>query len=111
LTISVSKDTQNETKSAIKIQCCSDLHLEFYTEMPNLITPAAPYLALLGDIGVPAKEGYEKFLLQEAEKYEKVFVIAGNHEFYHEIQSVTLDKIQRICSQHPNLVFMNRTSS
>eukprot|EP01087_Luapelamoeba_hula_P015783 TRINITY_DN4760_c0_g1_i2.p1 TRINITY_DN4760_c0_g1~~TRINITY_DN4760_c0_g1_i2.p1 ORF type:complete len:264 (+),score=29.86 TRINITY_DN4760_c0_g1_i2:323-1114(+) len=40
-------------------------------------------LCLLGDIGYPAKESsYADFILAQATRYEHVFVLAGNHEYY-----------------------------
>ena len=45
----------------------------------------APYLALLGDIGLPSPhhphqlKRYEDFLMANAQKFKKVFVLAGNH--------------------------------
>jgi len=42
---------------SINIQICSDLHIEFhasYADIPkDIIVPASPILALLGDIGLP----------------------------------------------------------
>jgi ankyrin repeat protein len=71
-------------KENFTIQVASDLHLEFYKEekdLSNLIIPSAPYLALLGDIGLPIKRpNYKQFLLDMSEKFEIVFVLAGNHE-------------------------------
>lgn len=69
----------NEEVKGLKIQICSDLHLEFYEkiQVPELIVPSAPYLALLGDIGLPIKENYEEFLLKQSELYEEVFIVAG----------------------------------
>src|SRR5262245_11692489 len=66
----------------IKIQFCSDLHLEFGSE--GVIKPNAKYLALLGDIGLARQKKYHNFLLAQADRYEKVFVIAGDMgEFHH----------------------------
>ena len=77
-------------KPNIKIQIASDLHLEFIRgRTPNLdevLTPSAPVLALLGDIhvmGAPHHaEGYGTFLKECASRFERVLLLAGNHEFY-----------------------------
>ena len=67
-----------ERENSVKIQICSDLHIEFYREeVPEIIVPNAPYIALLGDIGLPIKPNYEEFLLKQANRFEKVFVVAG----------------------------------
>ncbi len=67
----------------LEIQYISDIHLEFlgnsrFIEIPII----APFLALVGDIGYPSKAHYSKFLKWCSEKYQKVFLIAGNHEYY-----------------------------
>jgi hypothetical protein len=67
----------------LKIQIMSDLHTEF---IPNkqipLITPTAPHLALLGDIGLmvdPYYEVYKQFLADVSKKFKTVLVLLGNH--------------------------------
>lgn len=67
-------------QKTVKLQFCSDIHVEFGTE--GFLKPEAPFLALLGDIGLTAESDYRTYLLKQSEKFEKVFVIAGNHEFY-----------------------------
>ena len=42
--------------------------------------PNAPVLALLGDIGSPSEPAYEAFLLRQAQRFEQVLVLTGNHE-------------------------------
>lgn len=121
---SMAHDNQLESEvisiNGLSIQIASDLHLEFYSEdqaLPyrDIITPSAPILALLGDIGLPlsANRHYERFLHHMADQFQLVLVVAGNHEFYNhenkpypEIQA----KIQSICDSHPRLKYMNRTS-
>eukprot|EP01044_Picomonas_judraskeda_P005176 COSAG03_NODE_478_length_7595_cov_4.439568_9_plen_318_part_00 len=72
-----------------RVQIASDLHLEFIREgcgaefdLDAVVTPTAPILALLGDIGIPTHPGYKRFLLHQAERFEAVLVLTGNHEFY-----------------------------
>mmetsp|Transcript_34229 Transcript_34229/g.78443 ORF Transcript_34229/g.78443 Transcript_34229/m.78443 type:complete len:198 (+) Transcript_34229:91-684(+) len=75
---------------ALRIQLASDLHLEFMRgQRPSLdavLTPAAPILALLGDIHVLGKAdhaaAYESFVAEAARRFERVLLLAGNHEFY-----------------------------
>lgn len=65
------------------IQILSDLHLEspkaydFYE-----ITPTAPHLALLGDIGCVCDPGYLTFLTTQLKQFSIVFHVLGNHEPY-----------------------------
>ncbi len=47
-----------------------------------MITPSAPILGLLGDIGNPALPAYRDFLYHQATRFKLVLVLAGNHEYY-----------------------------
>jgi hypothetical protein len=38
----------------------------------------------IGDIGYPNEESYRAYLLEQADRFEHVFVVAGNHEYYHQ---------------------------
>ena len=59
----------------------SDLHLEFGSYLD--IEPKCKYLMLLGDIGLPLiNNDYFNFLKEVAQKFELVFLVLGNHEFY-----------------------------
>jgi len=113
---SVMKDLEEKQTPPFKLQVCSDLHIEFMTGekevlIPSLTEPSAPYLALLGDIGVVSKtDQYENFLKSEAKKYKKVFVLAGNHEYYHGEATQTKKTISRICDEVENLEFMDKKS-
>mmetsp|Transcript_135059 Transcript_135059/g.431571 ORF Transcript_135059/g.431571 Transcript_135059/m.431571 type:complete len:391 (+) Transcript_135059:51-1223(+) len=73
----------------LRVQVASDLHLEFYEELPpfsQILQPAAPVLALLGDIsalGHPRGiKVYEQFLEECCQHFDLVLLLAGNHEFY-----------------------------
>lgn len=62
----------------------SDLHLEVGKAYGMFDIPVnAPYLLLAGDIGrLQDYDEYCSFLQQCCSKYEKVFLVLGNHEFY-----------------------------
>lgn len=71
----------------MKIQYCSDLHLEFikntYFLHSNRLVPQADILVLAGDI-IPlwknlSKEKYFDFL---SKTFKKVYWLPGNHEYY-----------------------------
>eukprot|EP01103_Thecamoeba_quadrilineata_P005757 TRINITY_DN15518_c0_g1_i1.p1 TRINITY_DN15518_c0_g1~~TRINITY_DN15518_c0_g1_i1.p1 ORF type:complete len:318 (-),score=43.52 TRINITY_DN15518_c0_g1_i1:81-1034(-) len=104
----------------VRIQFVSDLHIEFHNSAQTLegikslaerVPVRAPYLALLGDIGVVAKgDAYKQYLLYQAQRFQKVFVVAGNHEYYHSSYEKVTQTIQEICDSHENLVFFNRKS-
>lgn len=67
------------------VQLHSDLHVEFplvYSKMEE-IPVCAPILALVGDIGIHTKETYKNFLYKQADRFETVLVLAGNHEVLH----------------------------
>ena len=73
----------------MRVQYISDLHIEFLSidEMYNLVAqihPLCDVCVLAGDVGGPLKvDGlYSRFLQEMSYKFRKVFVIAGNHEFY-----------------------------
>ncbi|POS70386.1 calcineurin-like phosphoesterase [Diaporthe helianthi] len=67
----------------MKIQLLSDLHLETPKAYDIYeITPTAPCLALLGDIGCICDPGYLTFLNAQLKQFKIVFHVLGNHEPY-----------------------------
>jgi predicted phosphohydrolase len=72
----------------MKIQYCSDLHLEFKRNkeflLANPLKPTGEILLLAGDI-VPlaALEQHKDFFNFVADNFEYTYWIAGNHEYYH----------------------------
>ena len=67
----------------MKFQCWSDLHLEFGNIKLQDISVTAPNLILAGDIVQIQKAHLVLDFFQFVdEKYEQVFFIYGNHEFY-----------------------------
>ncbi|EFQ29435.1 calcineurin-like phosphoesterase [Colletotrichum graminicola] len=76
------------------IQIVSDLHLEAPKAYDIFeITPRAPYLGLLGDIGNIAthKDNCLSFLAQQLRQFRAVLFVPGNHEAYHSSWSETLE--------------------
>jgi predicted phosphodiesterase len=71
-------------KRLFRIQYVSDLHLEFLTELTpqSIVKPAAPYLALAGDIVPPSHPLATPFFDYVSANWQKVFYVAGNHEYY-----------------------------
>lgn len=91
------------------IQIASDLHLEMGNRVE--LIPRAPYLALLGDIGDPSTAVYEEFLVAQADRFQKVLVVLGNHEYYGgKDMDHTKQRVQEICDTRPGkLILMDRT--
>lgn len=101
----------------MRIQIASDLHIEFpkvYGHPRTQIPAKAPAIALAGDIGSPIhpKNGpqFVAFLEDLTTRFEKVFVVAGNHEFYSAEYDEVKKKIHEICSANSKLVFLDKTS-
>ncbi|KAF2206650.1 hypothetical protein CERZMDRAFT_52821 [Cercospora zeae-maydis SCOH1-5] len=65
-----------------EIQYLSDLHLENCDYCFEL-EKSAPYLILAGDVGrLSDFEKYSNFIFQQCSKFEHVYLVLGNHEFY-----------------------------
>jgi len=91
-------------ENQFRIQIVSDVHIEFGKEnYDDSIVPKAKYLALLGDIGLPYyRSEYRAFIHQQAKKFEKVIVLAGNHEYYGASLDSTTKAIRDVCKSAPN---------
>lgn len=95
----------------MKIQILSDLHLEFLSpsqmdRIVHSIEPRGDVLALVGDIGNAMEDHYSYFLAQMATLFPKVFVVAGNHEYYGNDIETTNNTIRTICSMFSNVSFL-----
>jgi predicted phosphodiesterase len=71
----------------VNVQIVSDTHLEFRGEnFQKLIKPSAPILLLLGDICACGTLDdfniYKKFMTFLSSKFEHIFHVPGNHEYY-----------------------------
>ncbi|EEP77651.1 predicted protein [Uncinocarpus reesii 1704] len=68
----------------VYFQFVSDLHLEDGQRYETfVITRIAPYLILAGDIGCLCNyKEYVAFLAEQCTKFDHVFLVLGNHEFY-----------------------------
>ncbi|ROV90800.1 hypothetical protein VPNG_09839 [Cytospora leucostoma] len=67
-----------------RIQVLSDLHLEAGQQYASFSFPvSAPWLVLAGDVGkLIHYEAYSDFIFQQTQRYERVFLVLGNHEFW-----------------------------
>ena len=98
----------------MKIRLCSDLHLEFQ----SIDIPAGDVLILAGDIvnvkemsdGTPQGKFYIKWLEDIANKYNKVFMCLGNHEFYGGRLDKTADKLREIIDvENSNITLLDNS--
>ena len=77
----------------------SDIHLEL-GGANSLPKGDADHLFLAGDIGNPFDDNYSDFLVQCSQKYKKVFLITGNHEYYQGKIELLVDQyIRYICKK------------
>lgn len=100
----------------MKIQYLSDVHLEFMSKPPK-IKVMADVLCLCGDIGYPFSGIYKLFLTEMSQSFKKVFLIAGNHEYYYYKKhgeanmEIINSMIQSIIVNHKleNVTFLNNS--
>src|SRR6266581_4073520 len=70
------------------IQVLSDIHLEIERSQDTVeyetfkVTPVAPILALLGDIGTANDPRLFEFIRTQLHQFKAVLYVLGNHEFY-----------------------------
>jgi len=101
-----------------QFQLISDLHTEFYCgdiHIFDFVTPAAPYLIIAGDLGNPFLDSYSSFLEQASKLFVKVFLCAGNHEFYNlsnqsalRSMNQTEQRIREIVAQFTNVIYLQQ---
>lgn len=91
----------------MQIQILSDVHFDIWN-CPFDFPVNAPYLAILGDLGNPNSELFQNFISHQANRFQKVFFLAGNHEFYGYTYHDTLEIIQSFCTSINNVVFLNK---
>jgi predicted phosphodiesterase len=73
-----------------RVQVVSDIHMELRNHhLP--IEVSAEILALCGDIGSPTQDSYWEIIKWANTNYKHVFLITGNHEYYH--KELTMDEI------------------
>lgn len=85
-----------------KFQYMSDLHLEVGQQYSTFdFPPTAPYLILAGDIG--RLIDYDKlllFLTKQTSRFDAVFYVLGNHEFYGTSRSKGLELVSQSSNQN-----------
>lgn len=85
-------------------QYISDIHLEMGNKVD--IPRRAPFLILAGDIGDPYSAEYVSFIDNVSHKFDRVFLISGNHEYYGHTIKETDKEIQNLASRYKNVHFL-----
>lgn len=91
----------------MKFQYISDLHFEFGKFMN--IEKYADSIIIAGDIGDPTQKYYYGFFKYLSEKFERIFFVAGNHEYYSKKRrsmQETETMLQEIASNFTNVFYL-----
>jgi predicted phosphodiesterase len=88
----------------MKIQICSDLHLEMRSDYQLKLTDS-DIIILAGDIAV-GLDGLKFAISQSQLHNKKVIYLAGNHEFYHHDYSELLTAIRELAKQYEQVHFL-----
>lgn len=91
-------------KSSTSFQVLSDLHLEINEQYLSFEIPVcAKHLILAGDVErLVDYDHYRGFLRKQTDRFELVFLILGNHEFYYDTFAAGLQKARQL-EQEPSL--------
>lgn len=91
-------------KVSTSFQVLSDLHLEINQQYSSFEVPVcAKHLILAGDVGCLVDyENYRDFVQKQTDRFELVFLILGNHEFYNDTFAAGLQRARQL-EQEPSL--------
>lgn len=85
--------------------------LELNKNFSNMIIPSSPILLLCGNIGRPYNKLYRDFIEFCSTVFEKVFVIAGEEEYYGTKQYDKIEMlIRNITNRHTNVKYLRHES-
>ncbi|TPX26935.1 hypothetical protein DIZ76_012399 [Coccidioides immitis] len=95
-------------------QVISDLHLEVGRQYSSFEFPVkAPNLIFAGDVGCLAQyDEYLDFIRKQTCRFERVFLVLGNHEFYDMTYAAGLEKareLEKEPSLDGRLILLDRT--
>lgn len=102
-------------KQSTSFQVLSDLHLEVNQYYLSFVIPVcAKRLILAGDIRrLVDYDNYRDFIQKQTDRFEIVFLVLGNHEFYNETFATGLQKVRQL-EQEPclngRLILLDRTA-
>lgn len=92
----------------MKLAIASDLHLDFKDLPDDFFQEKADVLLLAGDTCESRHlKKFEKTFKRICNHYKEVFLICGNHEFYHNFYPDTLEEVEKFTSKFDNLFFLN----
>ncbi|KAF7719249.1 Uncharacterized protein PECH_004823 [Penicillium ucsense] len=88
-------------KHGTAFQVLSDLHLEVNQQYQTYEVPTcAPNLILAGDIGrLCDYEKYRDFLQYQTDRFQQVFLVLGNHEFYSQSFASALESARAMAQE------------
>lgn len=95
----------------IDFQIYSDFHLETYNKIPEIIVKSK-YLILAGDICQINHPLFYVFLDYCSLKWEKIFYVPGNHEYYSKkknMKELDFEYKYRIEERYKNIYYLNNT--
>lgn len=95
------------------LQIVSDIHLEYRKNRYPFINRRAPNIALLGDIGKPFSHVYQRLIADLSRRFERVILIAGNHEYYrtgsHKVTvSEVQEQLRKTAAMYDNVCFLEQ---
>ncbi len=98
----------------MKIQYCSDLHLEFRKNSEflkaNPLKPVGDILVLAGDITLIGEQFFANpFFDYVSDNFEKTLMVAGNHEFYSG-KDLSIQDTPFVENIRKNVYFVNNTT-
>ena len=99
-----------EAKPIFQTMIMSDIHLEYADVVLPVFPVLAPVLILAGDIGRPDIPTLQTFLINQCERFEHIFYVAGNHCFYHGEYEDRLQQLRELNHLHPRLHFLHNDS-
>jgi len=100
----------------------SDIHHEMLKPVTSSKIEIVPiendncrnFLALCGDIGNPFDDKYRNFISRHSKRFERIFIVSGNHEYYSNGKQRTIDKIDEqlmhLSNEFENVHFLQKTT-
>ena len=97
----------------LKVQVFSDIHIELWNKLPELPIKSK-YLFLAGDICKLRHPLFYKFFDYCSERWEKVFYVPGNHEFYDNRKNyneLDFEYNHNLSQRYKNIYYLNNNSA
>jgi len=92
----------------MKLAIVSDLHLNSINLSDAFFQETADVLLIAGDTCESRHlKKFDKVFKRICNCYERVFIICGNHEFYYNFHSDTLEQFEKFTKKFSNLQFLN----